>query len=220
RPSKMISAGMNYGEHLVEIGKTPPERPIAFSQLPSTFLGHRGEILWTKNTPELDYEIELAFIIGKKGKYIERDKAIEYVYGYTIHNDVSERRLLRDDIKNGMVLGGKNMDTFAPLGPWIVTKDEIKDPHNLKLTLRVNGEIRQNSNTKHMLFNIFDQIAYWSRFLTLYPGDIFATGTPSGVASRRKPSPEPFYLKPGNIVEAEIEGLGVLMNKVVKEGQM
>jgi len=217
RPSKMISAGFNYAEHLTETGKARPEFPVGFSQLPSTFLGHKGEILTTQNTKELDYEIELAFIIGKKGKYINRDEAIDYIYGYTIHNDVSERSLQRAEMKKGLLLGGKNMDASAPIGPWIVTKDEIKDPHSLSLTLRVNGEIRQSSNTKYMIFNIFDLIAYWSSLMTLYPGDIFSTGTPSGVASRRKPDPEPFYLKPGDIVEAEIEGLGILMNKVVKE---
>jgi acylpyruvate hydrolase len=217
RPTKMLSCGQNYAEHLAETGRERPERPVAFSKLPSTFLGHRGEILWTENTPELDYEIELAFVIGKEGKYIARDDALDYVYGYIVHNDVSERSLQRIEMERGILLGGKNIDTSAPLGPWIVSKDEIKDPHSLNLTLRVNGEIRQNSNTKHMIFNIFDLIAYWSTFMTLYPGDIFSTGTPSGVASRRKPSPEPFYLKPGDIVEADIEGLGVLMNTVVRE---
>ena len=109
------------------------------------------------------------------------------------------------------------MDTFSPIGPWIVTKDEVKDPHNLNMTLKVNGEVRQHSNTKNMIFNIFDQIAYWSSLMTLYPGDIFGTGTPSGIALGRKPSPEPYYLKPGDSLEAEIEGLGVLMNRVVNE---
>ncbi len=217
RPGKMISAGMNYRDHLSDSGMAAPEMPVAFSQLSSAFVGHRGEILWTKKTPALDYEIELAFIIGKKGKYIRRDEAIEYVYGYTIYNDLSERSLQFPEMKNGLLLGAKNMDTFAPIGPWIVTKNEIKDPHKLTMILRVNGEIRQNSNTKHMIYDISDQIAYWSSLMTLYPGDILATGTPSGVALGRKPSPEPYYLKAGDIVEAEIEGLGVLMNKVIKE---
>jgi len=163
------------------------------------------------------HEIELAFVIGKKGKYIKRDEAVEYIYGYTIYNDISERDLQTSEMKHGLLLGGKNMDTFAPIGPWIVTRDEIEDPHNLTMILRVNGEIRQNSNTKHMIHGIFDQIAYWSSLMTLYPGDIFGTGTPSGVAIGRKPSPEPYYLKPGDIVEAEIEGLGVLVNRVVRE---
>lgn len=216
RPGKMICAGMNYKEHLADSGAAAPEMPVAFSQFSSCLVGHRADILWTKKTPALDYEIELAFVIGKKGKYIERDQAIEYVFGYTIYNDVSERGLQFPEMKHGVVLGAKNMDTFAPLGPWIVTKDEIKDPHNLNLTLRVNGEIRQNSNTKHLIYNIFDLIAYWSSLMTLHPGDIFATGTPSGVALGRKP-PDPYYLKPGDITEAEIDGLGVLVNKVVKE---
>jgi len=217
RPSKMISAGMNYREHLADSGRTAPEMPVAFLQSPFAFVGHLSDILSTKKTPTLDYEIELAFIIGKKGKYIERDEATKYIYGYTIYNDISERGLQSYEMKHGLLLGGKNMDTFSPIGPWIVTKDEIKNPHNLTMILKVNGEIRQHSNTKHMIFNIFDQVAYWSSLMTLYPGDIFGTGTPSGVAMGRKPSPESYYLKPGDTVEAEIEGLGVLMNRVVKE---
>jgi len=216
-PSKMLSAGMNYREHLAESDKAAPEMPVAFFQSPSAFVGHGGEIVWTGKTTALDYEIELAFVIGKKGKYIKRNEAAEYVYGYTIYNDISERDLQLSEMKHGLLLGGKNMDTFAPIGPWIVTQDEIGDPHNLTLTLRVNGEIRQHSNTKHMIHGISDLIAYWSSLMTLYPGDIFGTGTPSGVAIGRKPSPEPYYLKPGDIVEAEIEGLGVLVNKVVRE---
>jgi 2-keto-4-pentenoate hydratase/2-oxohepta-3-ene-1,7-dioic acid hydratase in catechol pathway len=216
RPSKMISAGMNYREHLADSGKPGPEKPVAFLQVPSAFVGHQGDIVWTERTPTLDYEIELAFIIGKRGKYIGRDKAIDYVYGYTIYNDISERTLQLDEMKHGLLLGGKNMDTFAPMGPWIVTKDEIKDPHNLTLILKVNGEVRQHSNTRNMTFNIFDQITYWSSLMTLYQGDIFGTGTPAGVALGRRPNPEPYYLKPGDTVEAEIEGLGALINRVVK----
>jgi len=220
RPYKMISAGMNYREHLADSGRTAPEMPVAFLQLPSAFVGHLGNIISTKKTPRLDYEIELAFIIGKKGKCIEREKASEYIYGYTIYNDISERDLQMLEMKNGLLLGGKNMDTFSPIGPWIVTKDEIKDPHDLNMTLKVNGEVRQHSSTKNMIFNIFDQIAYWSSLMTLYPGDIFGTGTPSGVALGRKPSPEPYYLKPGDTIEAEIEGLGVLTNRVVREPEV
>ena len=120
-------------------------------------------------------------------------------------------------MKHGLLLGGKNMDTFSPMGPWIVTKDEIQDPHNLSLILRINGEVRQRSNTKNMIYNIVDQISYWSNFMTLYPGDLFGTGTPSGVALGRKPDPDPYYLKPGDTMEAEIEGVGVLMNRVIQE---
>jgi len=217
RPGKMISAGLNYAEHVNETARTAPEFPVAFAQFSSTFVGHEGEIRIPPTTRELDYEIELAVIIGRKGKYIQRDTAIDYVFGYTIHNDVSDRGLQRAEKKGGLLLGGKNRDTFAPIGPWIVTADEIADPHNLNLILRVNGDIRQQSNTRHMIFDVLDIIAYWSSIMTLYPGDIFSTGTPSGVAARRKPSPDPFYLKPGDIVEAEIEGVGVLRNRVVAE---
>lgn len=150
----------------------------------------------------------------KHGKRITRVGALSA--GGEI-NDISKRDLQAFEMNHGLLLGGKNMDTFAPIGPWIVTRDEIQDPHNLQMTLRVNGEIRQSSNTKHMIFNILDQIVYWSHLMTLYPGDIFGTGTPSGVAMGRQPSPEPYYLKPGDIVEADLEGLGVLMNSVVKE---
>ncbi len=217
RPSKMISAGMNYREHLADSIRSGPELPVAFFQISSAFVGHFGNILWTPKTPTLDYEVELAFIIGKKGKYIGRSEAMEYVYGYTVYNDISERNLQLYEMGHGLLLGGKNRDTFAPMGPWIVTKDEVKDPQNLTLTLRVNGEVRQHSNTKHMTFSILDQIAYWSSLMTLYPGDIFGTGTPSGVALGRKPDPKPFYLKPGDLVEAEIEGVGLLTNRVVEE---
>ncbi len=217
RPLKMISAGMNYREHLADSGKRSPEFPVAFFQISSAFVGHLGNILWTPKTPTLDYEIELAFIIGRKGKYIGRNEAMEYVYGYTVYNDVSERDLQLSEMRHGLLLGGKNGDGFAPMGPWIVTKDEVKDPQNLALTLRVNGEVRQHSSTKHMTFTIVDQIVYWSSLMTLYPADIFGTGTPSGVALGRKPDPAPFYLKPGDQVEAEIEGVGLLVNRVVEE---
>ena len=216
RPSKMISAGMNYREHLADSGRPGPEVPVAFLQSPSAFVGHLGNVVWDERTPTLDYEIELAFVIGKKGKDIDRGEAMGYVYGYTIYNDISERNLQHYEMGHGLLLGGKNRDTFAPMGPWIVTKDEVKDPHNLALTLRVNGEVRQHSNTKNMTFDIPDQIAYWSSLMTLYPGDIFGTGTPSGVALGRKLDPRPFYLKPGDVVEAEIEGLGILMNRIVE----
>jgi acylpyruvate hydrolase len=219
RPSKMISAGMNYREHLADSGRSGPESPVAFVQCPSAFIGHLGNIVWTDKTPTLDYEIELAFIIGKKGKYIKRSEAMEYVCGYTVYNDISERNLQLFEMGHGLLLGAKNRDTFAPMGPWIVTRDEVRDPQNLTLTLRVNGEVRQYSNTKHMTFNILDQIVYWSSLMTLYPGDIFGTGTPSGVALGRKPDPKPYYLKPGDVVEAEIEGVGILINPVVEESE-
>ncbi|RPJ04178.1 MAG: FAA hydrolase family protein [Deltaproteobacteria bacterium] len=216
-PGKMISAGMNYQEHLADSGSDAPEMPVAFSKFYSSLVGHHGKIYYTDQTTTLDYEIELAFVIGKKGKYIKRDEAMDYVYGYTIFNDVSERTLQFREMKQGLLLGGKNMDTFGPLGPWIVTKDEIEDPHNLRMILKVNGEIRQDSNTKYMMFHICDQIAYWSSLMSLHPGDLFATGTPSGVALGRKPHPELYYLKPGDRIEASIEGLGILMNQVVRE---
>ncbi len=216
-PGKMISAGMNYAEHLADSGRSAPELPVAFSKLASSLVGHRGNILYTDQTPTLDYEVELAVIIGKKGKRIKRDEAAEYIYGYTIFNDISERKLQLGEMKHGLLLGGKNGDGFGPMGPWITTKEELADPHNLRLMLRVNGESRQDSNTRHMIYDIFDQIVYWSSLMTLYPGDIFATGTPSGVAFGRRPDPEPYYLKPGDTIEAEIEGLGVLRNKVIEE---
>ena len=169
-------------------------------------------------TPELDYEIEFSFVIGKKGKHITRDEAIDYVFGYTIINDVSERYLqLKYEQYVGTILRLQKHGYFWTSGPWLVTKDEIKDPQNLNMILRVNGEVRQNVNTKHMLVDMLDQIVYWSRLMTIYPGDIFTTGTPAGCALGFKPDPKPYYLKPGDIVEAEIEGLGTLINKVVEE---
>lgn len=217
RPGKIICAGMNYREHLADSGRVAPERPVAFSQFPSTLIGHNGELLSTAMNLALDYEIELAVVISKKGKYIPKDEAEDYIYGYTIFNDVGERNIQVVEMKNGLLLGAKNMDTFGPIGPYLVTKDEIENPHNLNMILKVNGEVRQKSNTKYMVYDVFEQIAYWSSLMTLYPGDIFSTGTPAGVAMGRKPSPEPYYLKPGDAIEAEIDGLGVLVTKVVKE---
>ena len=217
RPGKIICAGMNYKEHLADSGRGAPERPVAFSQFPSTLIGHNGELLSTAMSQALDYEIELAVVIGKKGKYIPINEAQDYIYGYTIFNDVSDRNIQVVEMKNGLLLGAKNMDTFGPIGPYLVTKDEIENPHNLNIVLKVNGGVRQKSNTKYMIYNVFEQIAYWSSLMTLYPGDIFSTGTPAGVAMGRKPSPEPYYLKPGDVVEAEIDGLGVLVTRVIKE---
>lgn len=217
RPSKMICIGANYEDHLAEAGLTRPNKPMAFAKIASAFVGHKGEIILTEEMSTLDYEIELAFVIGKKGKYIEKTKAMEYVYGYTILNDISERDFQISEMKRGTLFGGKNMDTFAPLGPWVVTSDEIQNPHDLEMVLRVNGEIRQKSSTKNMIFRIEEQIAYWSRFMTLFPGDIFSTGTPAGVAFGRGPEAKGYYLKDGDVVEAEIEKVGILQNRVVSE---
>jgi acylpyruvate hydrolase len=217
RPGKMMSVGANYEDHLVETGLSAPEFPMAFAKLASAFVGHKGGILHTKKTLKMDYEIELAFVIGKKGKYIPKNEAMDYVYGYTIFNDISERGLQLKEMKMGTLLGGKNMDCFAPLGPYLVTKDEIEDPHSLELELRVNGKVRQHSNTKRMIYRIEDVISYWSSLMTLWPGDIFSTGTPSGVAIGHKSDSAQYYLRPGDIVEAEIEGIGILTNSIVPE---
>jgi 2-keto-4-pentenoate hydratase/2-oxohepta-3-ene-1,7-dioic acid hydratase in catechol pathway len=215
-PGKIIALGLNFYDHAMENKMPPPEFPMGFLKASSTLIGHEGPIPYPCSTQMLDYEIEMAIVIGKRGKDIPQEKAYDYVAGYTILNDITARDVQRREQKKSLLLLGKNFDGFGPMGPWLVTRDEIPDPHRLAMELRVNHEPepRQKSSTGEMVFKIPALIAYWSQ-MTLEPGDIISSGTPGGVAYYRQPDPLPWFLKPGDVVEAKIEGLGLLRNPIV-----
>jgi 2-keto-4-pentenoate hydratase/2-oxohepta-3-ene-1,7-dioic acid hydratase in catechol pathway len=215
KPRKnIIGIGLNYTEHVAESARTLdttgklPQKPIIFSKPPTTVTATNTDIIKnTQLTSQLDWEVELAVVIGKKGKYVPRADALDYVFGYTVINDISARDCRRE----GQWIVSKGQDTFAPMGPILVTKDEIKNPHNLNLSLKVNGVEKQNSNTKFLLFNINDLIEDLSTVFTLEPGDIIATGTPSGVGAGRNPQE---WLHDGDVIEASVESIGTLVNTV------
>jgi len=216
KPYKIISIGANYEEHMSEGGRKMFDAPGGHWKLPSTVIGTDEDIVKSKMTQTLDYEIELAVVIGKPAKDVEESNAYDYVAGYTIFNDVSARDIMTKDVGRRLAIG-KNLDTFSPMGPYLVTKDEVPDPDDLDIELTVNGEVRQKSSTSKMNRDIPNLISFFSSYMTLDPGDVITTGTPSGVALFRKPDPTPFYLKPGDVVEATIERLGTLRNRVVVE---
>jgi len=207
-PGKVIAIGLNYADHAAETGQKLPERPLVFAKFPSSVIGPGDTIAWRKSiTSEVDWEAELAVIIGKQGKDIPEDKAFDYVFGYTCANDVSARDL---QIKiDQQWTRGKSLDTFCPLGPWVVTRDEIADPHNLKIRTLVNGKVMQDSNTSNLVFNIPQLISYLSQNFTLNAGDVIVTGTPPGVGLGMKP---PTFLQDGDTVTISIEGIGDLTN--------
>ena len=215
KPRKnIIGIGLNYTEHLAESARNLdttgklPQKPIIFSKPPTAVIGTNENILLNKKlTQQLDWEVELAVIIGKKGKYVSKENALDYVFGYTIINDISARDCRRE----GQWIVSKGQDTFAPMGPYIVTKDEIENPHNLNLSLKLNGVEKQNSNTKFLLFNINDLIEDLSTVFTIEPGDIIATGTPAGVGAGRTPQE---WMWEGDVVEATVEGIGTIKNTV------
>jgi 2-keto-4-pentenoate hydratase/2-oxohepta-3-ene-1,7-dioic acid hydratase in catechol pathway len=210
----IVMLGINYQEHIDEgararqVAVATPEAPVYFTKPPTSVIGHRGKVVHHRATEKLDYEVELAVVIGKKGRDIPREKAMDYVFGYTICLDMTARDLQR---KHGQWFKGKSLDTFCPIGPWIVHKSAIPDPHRLRLICRVNGEVVQDGNTKDMIFDIPTTIAVLSEGMTIEPGDIISTGTPSGVGFARVP---PLFLKPGDRVEAEVEGIGTLAVEV------
>jgi len=204
RPSKIVCIGLNYVDHARETNATPPTEPVIFMKATTAIVGPFDDIIIPKNSKKTDWEVELAVVISKKASYVTEADAMDYVGGYVLHNDVSEREFQIE--RGGTWDKGKGCDTFAPIGPFFATKDEIPDPHNLRLWLKVNGEIMQDGNTNNFIFNIPFLIAYTSQFMTLLPGDIISTGTPAGVGLGMKP---PFYLKPGDIVELGIDGLGI-----------
>jgi 2-keto-4-pentenoate hydratase/2-oxohepta-3-ene-1,7-dioic acid hydratase in catechol pathway len=215
KPRKnIIGIGLNYTEHVAESARTLdttgklPTKPIIFSKPPTTVTATNTEIIKnTKLTSQLDWECELAVVISKKGKYVPKSEALDYVFGYTVINDISARDCRRE----GQWIVSKGQDTFAPMGPILVTKDEIENPHNLNLSLKVNGVEKQNSNTKFLLFNINDLIEDLSTVFTLEAGDIIATGTPAGVGAGRNPQE---WLYDGDVVEATVQGIGTIVNKV------
>lgn len=215
KPRKnIIGIGLNYTEHVAESARTLdttgklPQKPIIFSKPPTTVTATNTEVIKnTKLTSQLDWEVELAVVIGKKGKYVPKSEALDYVFGYTVINDISARDCRRE----GQWIVSKGQDTFAPMGPILVTKDEIENPHNLNLSLKVNGVEKQNSNTKFLLFNINDLIEDLSIVFTLEPGDIIATGTPAGVGAGRDPQE---WLYDGDVMEATVEGIGTIVNTV------
>jgi len=215
KPRKnIIGIGLNYTEHVAESARTLdttgklPQKPIIFSKPPTTVTATNTNIIKnTKLTSQLDWEVELAVVIGKKGKYVPKADAMDYVFGYTVINDISARDCRRE----GQWIVSKGQDTFAPMGPILVTKDEIENPHNLNLSLKVNGIEKQNSNTKFLLFDINDLIEDLSVVFTLEPGDIIATGTPAGVGAGRNPQE---WLHDGDVIEATVEGIGTIMNTV------
>jgi len=203
RPSKIVCIGLNYVSHAKETGMEVPKEPILFFKATSAIVGPNDDVIIPKGSEKTDWEVELAVVIGKKASYVSEEEAMDYVAGYTLHNDYSERAFQIE--RAGQWVKGKSCDTFAPLGPFITTKDEIKDPNNLNLWLKLNGEELQNSNTSDFVFNVQQVVSYISQFMSLLPGDIISTGTPFGVGMGFKPAR---YLKPGDVVELGIEGLG------------
>ena len=210
RPSKIICVGLNYAKHAEESGMEPPKEPVLFFKATSAIVGPYDDIRLPKGSTKTDWEVELAIVIGKKASYVSESEALTHVAGYVLHNDVSERAFQIE--RSGQWVKGKSCDTFAPLGPYISTADEIKDPNNLRLWLKLNGKRVQDSSTSDFIFNIQQVISYISQFMTLLPGDIISTGTPSGVGLGFDP---PTYLTPGDEVELGVEGLGVSKQKVV-----
>jgi acylpyruvate hydrolase len=217
RPGALVSAGKNFSDHVAEMAsKKGPGSPVAFLKLPGTVIGPEDDIPHPPEVKNLDYEVELAIIIGKPCIEVSEEEALDYVAGYSAFNDISARDIIRGENKAGIHLMGKSFPGFAPMGPYLVTPDEIPDPQNLKLKLYVNGETRQDSNLSYMIFKIRKMIAYWSQ-MGLNPGDVLTTGTPRGVAAGRKPDQPPWWLKPDDVVEAEIEKIGRLRNRIVAE---
>ncbi|MBE0512027.1 fumarylacetoacetate hydrolase family protein [Candidatus Bathyarchaeota archaeon] len=210
-PPKIICLGLNYRDHAEEAGADIPDEPIIFMKPRTAIVGPDEPIIRPTFVKELDYEAELAIIIGKKGKNIPVSEAEKYVFGYTAFNDISAREI---QFKDRQWTRGKSFDTFAPIGPCITTADQIGNPSNLNICTRVNGELRQDSSTKNMVFDVYEVIYHISRVMTLEPCDIIATGTPAGVAVFMKPTPK--FLSPGDLVEVEIENIGTLRNKVTE----
>ncbi len=210
-PSKIICVGLNYAKHAAETGAAVPTEPIIFLKATSAITGPYDVIQIPRNSTKTDWEVELAVVIGKRASYVTQESAMDYVAGYCLHNDVSERAFQLE--RGGTWDKGKGCDSFAPLGPWLVTKDEIPNPHNLRLWLKVNEQTMQDGNTDDLIFDIPTLVSYISSFMTLLPGDIISTGTPSGVGMGIKP--QPVYLKPGDVVELGIDGLGCAQQTVV-----
>lgn len=219
RPGKVLGIGLNYRDHAEETGKSVPTEPTFFNKFATSLVGHDGSIVHPGEdvTTRVDFEAELAVVIGRTAKNVSETDAMDYVFGYTIMNDVSARDL---QYSGGQYVKGKGLDTFGPMGPWIVTArdeagNEAIDPHDLNVTLRLNGAVMQDGNTGQMVFRVPTLVAYLSRLLTLEPGDVIMTGTPAGVGLAREPQ---VFMQPGDTVEIEIDGIGLLRNRVVSAG--
>ena len=204
RPSKIVCVGLNYSKHAKESGMDVPEEPVLFFKASSAIIGPYDSIIIPKGSEKSDWEVELAIVIGNKASYVSEKDALSHVAGYVLHNDVSERSFQLE--RSGQWVKGKSCDTFAPIGPFIATPDEIGDPNNLNLWLKLNGEQMQKSNTSDFIFDIQQVVSYISQFMTLLPGDVISTGTPFGVGLGLNP---PRYLKDGDVIELGIDGLGV-----------
>lgn len=209
RPSKLICVGLNYRDHALETGAPIPQEPILFFKSQTAICGPNDDLMLPPNSSKTDWEVELAVVIGKKASFVKEEEALDHVAGYVLHNDYSERAFQLE--RGGQWVKGKSCDTFAPLGPYLVTPEELGDVNNLKMWLKVNGKTMQDSNTGQMIFKVPYLIHYVSRFMTLLPGDIITTGTPRGVGLGFNP---PVYLKAGDVVELGIEGLGSSRQKV------
>jgi 2-keto-4-pentenoate hydratase/2-oxohepta-3-ene-1,7-dioic acid hydratase in catechol pathway len=203
RPSKIICVGLNYSDHAKETGATLPAEPILFFKSTTALSGPNDDLVIPKKSQKTDWEVELAVVIGKRTSYVSEQQALDYIAGYCLHNDYSEREFQLE--RGGQWVKGKSCDTFAPLGPWLATKDEFKDIDNLRLWLSVNGKKYQDGNTSNLVFKIPFLVSYISQFMTLLPGDVISTGTPAGVGLGFKP---PIYIKAGDVIELGIDGLG------------
>jgi len=209
RPSKLLCIGLNYAKHAAEAGMKLPKEPVLFFKSTTAIVGPNDDVVIPKGSEKTDWEVELAVVIGKKMSYVPKGEVMDHIAGYVLHNDISERAFQLE--REGQWCKGKGCDTFAPLGPFVATKDEIKDPNNLHLWLKLNGETMQDSSTSDFIFNIQEALSYISEFMTLLPGDIISTGTPFGVGMGLSPQR---FLKPGDVMELGIEGLGVSKQQV------
>lgn len=210
RPHQILCIGLNYSDHAAESGMAVPEEPILFTKSPNTLVGPNDDVRMPRGATKLDWEVELGIVIGKTAKYVSEDKALDHVAGYCVINDVSERAFQTE--RQGQWTKGKSCDTFGPTGPWLVTRDEVADPQDLKMWLTVNGKKMQNGSTKTMVYGVAHLVSYLSQFMSLLPGDIISTGTPPGVGMGMKP---PKFLKNGDVVALGIEGLGEQKQKVI-----
>jgi 2,4-diketo-3-deoxy-L-fuconate hydrolase len=202
---------LNFRDHAAESGMAPPAEPVLFFKATTSLAGPNDKVVIPKGASKLDWEVELALVIGRRAAHVDRDRAAAHIAGFVLHNDYSERAFQLE--RGGQWVKGKSADTFAPLGPWLVTTDEIADPQRLAMWLTVNGETRQDSTTANMIFDVFTLVSYVSQFMTLLPGDVITTGTPAGVGLGMKPEPQ--YLRPGDLVELGIEGLGAARQQIV-----
>ncbi len=209
RPSKLVCVGLNYAKHAAESGMEVPKEPVLFFKSTTAIIGPNDDVIMPKGSTKTDWEVELAIVIGKKASYVDQANAFDHIAGYVLHNDVSERAFQIE--RSGQWCKGKGCDTFAPVGPFIATKDEIPNPNNLNLWLKLNGEMMQNSSTSDFIFNVEYVVSHISQFMTLLPGDIISTGTPFGVGLGLKPQ---MYLKEGDVMELGIDGLGTSIQNV------